>query len=119
VNSNASHGANTRHIPAAVKREVWRRDQGRCAFISGTRRCTETAFLEFHHVVPYADGGAATVRNIELRCRAHNQYEAVLLFGDRNDVVREECAAWSEDGGAWPPPRESSLSCSSSQLTAQ
>ena len=48
-------------------------DEGRCAFISGTRRCTETAFLEFHHVVPYANGGAATVRNIELRCRADNQ----------------------------------------------
>jgi hypothetical protein len=72
----------TRHIPAAVKREVWRRDQGRCAFTSGTRRCAETAFVEFHHVVPYADGGAATVGNIELRCRAHNQYEAALWSGD-------------------------------------
>ncbi|HEU4893970.1 MAG TPA: HNH endonuclease [Vicinamibacterales bacterium] len=60
--------------------------------MSGARRCTDTAFLDFHHVVPYADGGSATVRNIELRCRAHNQYEAALLFG--NDVVREERAAW-------------------------
>jgi len=87
-------GASTRHIPAAVKREVWRRDEGRCAFIGGTRRCTETAFLEFHHVVPYADGGAATVRNIELRCRAHNQYEAVLFFGEGSDAVGEERVAW-------------------------
>ena len=87
-------GGTTRHIPAAVKREVWRRDEGRCAFIGGTRRCTETAFLEFHHVVPYADGGAATVRNIELRCRAHNQYEAVLFFGDGSDAAREERLAW-------------------------
>jgi len=71
----------TRHIPAAVKREVWRRDEGRCAFTAGHRRCTETAFLEFHHVDPYADGGAASVTNIELRCRAHNQYEAALRFG--------------------------------------
>jgi 5-methylcytosine-specific restriction endonuclease McrA len=80
---------NTRHIPAAVKREVWRRDRGQCAFSRGTRRCTETAFLEFHHVVPYAHGGAATVSNIELRCRAHNQYEATLLFGAGADMVRE------------------------------
>jgi len=87
-------GGSTRYIPAAVKREVWRRDEGRCAFIGGTRRCTETAFLEFHHVVPYADGGAATVRNIELRCRAHNQYEAVLFFGDGSDAAREERLAW-------------------------
>ena len=28
-----------------------------------------------------------TVRNIELRCRAHNQYEAVLFFGEGSDVV--------------------------------
>jgi 5-methylcytosine-specific restriction endonuclease McrA len=83
-----------RHIPAAVKREVWRRDAGRCAFSSGTRRCTETAFLEFHHVIPYADGGAATVANIELRCRAHNQYEAALLFADAGEMVRETAAAW-------------------------
>ena len=87
-------GSQRRHIPAAVKREVWRRDEGRCAFIGGTRRCTETAFLEFHHVVPYADGGAATVRNIELRCRAHNQYEAVLFFGDGSGAVGEERVAW-------------------------
>jgi 5-methylcytosine-specific restriction endonuclease McrA len=86
-----SHG---RHIPAAVKREVWRRDDGRCAFSNGSRRCTETAFLEFHHVVAYADGGAATVANIELRCRAHNQYEAALLFTDVEEMVRETAAAW-------------------------
>ena len=91
---DAEHVGHTRHIPSAVKREVWRRDEGRCAFISGTRRCTETALLEFHHVVPYADGGAATVRNIELRCRAHNQYEAVLFLGDGSDGVREERMAW-------------------------
>jgi hypothetical protein len=90
----ASLAGRTRHIPAAVKREVWRRDQGRCAFARGSRRCTETAFIEFHHVVPYADGGTATVENIELRCRAHNQYEAMLIFSDQNDVVREAAAAW-------------------------
>ena len=46
--------------------------------------------LEFHHKEPYAAGGAATVENIELRCRAHNVYEARLFFG--NEVVREEQA---------------------------
>jgi hypothetical protein len=86
--------AHGRHIPAAVKREVWRRDEGRCAFASGCRRCTDTAFLEFHHVVAYADGGAATVANIELRCRAHNQYEAAVLFADDAETVRETAAAW-------------------------
>lgn len=38
-------------------------------------------FLEYHHVVPYAVGGKATVENIEMRCRAHNIYEAEQVFG--------------------------------------
>src|SRR5439155_3269574 len=61
----------SRHIPAEVKRKVWIRDGGRCAFVSaGGRRCGERGFLEFHHVEPYAVGGEATVENISLRCRA-------------------------------------------------
>ena len=63
------------------KRAVWRRDEGRCAFVGRSGRCAETAWLEFHHVQPYADGGPATVNNIQFRCRAHNRYEAELLFG--------------------------------------
>jgi hypothetical protein len=71
----------SRHIPASVKREVWRRDDGRCAYMGRDGRCTEHSFLEYHHVQPYAAGGAATAANIELRCRAHNAYEASLIFG--------------------------------------
>ena len=66
---------------------MWQRDEGRCAFVGRIGRCRETAFLEFHHVAPYAAGGAGTSDNIQLRCRAHNQYEADLFFGD--SVVRE------------------------------
>jgi hypothetical protein len=69
----------TRHVPASVKREVWRRDDGRCAYIGREGRCTERGFLEYHHVQPYAAGGPVTAANIELRCRAHNAYEASLL----------------------------------------
>lgn len=79
----------SRHIPSAVKRAVWRRDGGRCAFLGAEGRCTERGFLEFHHVVPYASGGAATEENISLRCRSHNQHEAEQVFGPRNLFVRE------------------------------
>lgn len=72
----------SRHIPAGVKREVWKRDQGRCAFHGTRGRCAETGFLEFHHVRPFAAGGESDAKNIELRCRAHNQYEAELFFGE-------------------------------------
>src|SRR5215210_4709962 len=61
-----------RYIPADVKRAVWRRDDGRCAFVGARGVCGERGFLEFHHVVPFAAAGPATVVNIELRCRAHN-----------------------------------------------
>jgi hypothetical protein len=74
--------SHSRNIPADVKRQVWKRDGGRCAFVAHNgRRCEERGFLEFHHVDPYANGGKATVHNIELRCRAHNEYEADLYFG--------------------------------------
>jgi 5-methylcytosine-specific restriction endonuclease McrA len=67
---------------ASVRREVSARDTGRCGFVSPDgHRCEETRFLEFHHVVPYARGGRATVENIQLRCRAHNGYEVDLFFG--------------------------------------
>jgi hypothetical protein len=72
----------TRSIPAAVKRAVWLRDLGRCAFVGERqRRCEARGFLEFHHVRPFAVGGVATVENIEVRCRAHNAYEADLFYG--------------------------------------
>jgi hypothetical protein len=75
----------SRHIPASVKRDAWRRDEGRCAYIGREGRCTERSFLEYHHVQPYAVGGVATTANIELRCRAHNVYEASLFFGREPD----------------------------------
>jgi len=70
-----------RHIPAAVKRAVWARDEGRCAFVGASGRCTATRYLEFHHVIPFADGGPTVASNLQLRCRTHNAYEAELRFG--------------------------------------
>jgi HNH endonuclease len=91
----------SRHVPAEVRRAVWLRDLGRCAFVgegpSGKgRRCTERAFLEFHHVRPYAAGGEATVENIQLRCRRHNDYEAKVYFGRAG---RDGGGGWVRDEG--------------------
>jgi 5-methylcytosine-specific restriction endonuclease McrA len=66
----------SRHVPAAIRREVWMRDAGRCAFVGTAGRCSERGFLEFHHVIPFAEGGETTRANLQLRCRAHNLYEA-------------------------------------------
>ena len=70
-----------RHVPAAVKRKVWDRDGGQCAFVGTHGRCGERNFLEFHHVVPFTHGGSTRAENLQLRCRAHNQYQAIMDFG--------------------------------------
>lgn len=71
----------SRYVPAPIRRAVWRRDGGQCAFKGAAGRCTETGLLEYHHVIPFAVGGRTTVDNVELRCRAHNQHEAQQYFG--------------------------------------
>jgi 5-methylcytosine-specific restriction endonuclease McrA len=79
-----------RHVPASVRRTVWQRDQGQCAFVGATGRCTERGFLEYHHIVPCADGGATSADNLELRCGAHNAYEADRWFGvQKEQLVRD------------------------------
>ena len=92
--------AASRHIPAAVRRQVWARDGGRCAFVGSSGRCAERGFLEFHHVVPFAAGGAADAGNIQLRCRAHNMFEAELFFGP--GMVKENPSPFEEKtNGSW------------------
>jgi len=74
----------SRHTPNEAKRVAWRRDGGQCGFVAPNgQRCTELAFIEFHHVQAYALGGPSTPDNIGLRCRRHNQYEAERVFGPR------------------------------------
>jgi hypothetical protein len=86
----------SRHVPAHIRRAVNRRDGGRCAFLAKDgRRCTERKFLEWHHVKPYAPDGEMSLTNISLRCRAHNVYEAELIFGRFDpSLVRETAAAY-------------------------
>jgi hypothetical protein len=56
-----------RHVRAAVRHRVWARDGGQCAFVGAEGRCMERGFLEFHHIMPFAEGGATTADNLELR----------------------------------------------------
>ena len=69
-------------VPAAVRREVWERDGGRCTFTGpGGRRCGSRWKLELDHVVPFARGGDFTTGNLTLRCREHNLFHAQACFG--------------------------------------
>jgi hypothetical protein len=84
----------SRHIPAEVRRQVWARDGQQCAFIGRDgHRCTETGRLELHHLHPEALDGPSTLSNLEVRCRAHNVYEAELIFGPRPPMALCERSA--------------------------
>jgi len=73
---------NARYIPASVRRAVHARDGNRCTYVGTSgHRCEERAQLEYDHVQAFARGGLATVDNIRLRCRAHNQFTAGRTFG--------------------------------------
>jgi hypothetical protein len=82
----------SRAVPAHVRRAVWKRDGGRCAFAGTSGRCAERRFLEWHHIQAFAHQGPATVDNISLRCRAHNEYESELLFGRFDPSIVREAA---------------------------
>jgi hypothetical protein len=99
----------SRHVPASVKRTVWVRDLASCAFV-GTegRRCGERAFVEFHHVRPYAVGGPASIENIQLRCHRHNGHEARVYF------AREPVGEGQDRGGRRIRVQVSDTTCGSS-----
>ena len=59
--------AHQRMIPSDVKREVWKRDGGRCVI------CGSRDNLHFDHSIPYSKGGSSLVAsNIQVLCARHN-----------------------------------------------
>src|SRR4029077_7502121 len=92
--------ANPRYVPAEVRRAVWQRDRGQCTFVSESgRRCEARGNVEFDHVKEFARGGEATVENIRLRCRGHNQYAAERTFG-AGFMQRQRHAATLQGAGS-------------------
>ena len=65
-----------RAIPAAVKRQVWERDQGCCSYVErgSGRRCGSRYLLQVDHIFPYALGGSAEPDNLRLLCAAHHRH---------------------------------------------
>ncbi len=57
----------TRVIPTEVKKEVWKRDGGKCVI------CGDTKNLHFDHDLPFSKGGTSlTAKNVRLLCQKHN-----------------------------------------------
>ncbi|KKS39144.1 MAG: Restriction endonuclease [Parcubacteria group bacterium GW2011_GWD2_42_14] len=57
----------TRLIPSQIKKDVWKRDQGRCVL------CDESKNLHFDHDLPFSKGGTSLlVNNVRLLCAKCN-----------------------------------------------
>ena len=67
TDSEATSGFQRTAISSEVRREVWRRDGGKCA------RCASRVNLEYDHIIPVSQGGGNTARNIELLCESCNR----------------------------------------------
>lgn len=65
--SNDMQISHTRLIPSEVKKEVWKRDEGKCVI------CGSRENLHFDHDLPYSRGGTSlTAKNVRLLCMKHN-----------------------------------------------
>lgn len=60
-------------ISEDVRREVFRRDGGRCA------ACGSDELLQFDHVIPVVLGGASTPENLQLLCAPCNRDKGAAL----------------------------------------
>src|SRR5207237_5897505 len=74
--------SSSRHIPDAIKRDVFERDGRRCTFTGEDgRRCGETGALEFDHLDGFARTRLHRADRIRLLCRAHDQHSAEKMYG--------------------------------------
>jgi hypothetical protein len=97
-------------VPAKVKREVRKRDEGKCQWpLASGGVCGSEVRLEVDHVVPRGKGGPSTVSNCRILCKSHNLEAARVAYGDdvmeryaRNPVVGETCAFYCVEGAARP-----------------
>ena len=96
--------SSSRHVPAAVRRAVHERDEGRCRYVDQQgRRCTATDALEFHHRRPFAHGGEHSLANISLACKAHNRFLAEIDYG-RQAMARHRSGRSGRGLPASPQP---------------
>ena len=59
--------SHTRLIPSQIKKDVWKRDQGKCVI------CGDSKNLHFDHDLPYSKGGTSLlVNNVRLLCATCN-----------------------------------------------
>jgi 5-methylcytosine-specific restriction endonuclease McrA len=61
-------------IPSPVRLFVWQRDGGKCV------ECGRKENLEFDHIIPLAEGGSSTERNVQLLCERCNRKKGKGIY---------------------------------------
>ena len=92
-------------VPPKVKREVMKRDEGKCQWpLANGGTCGSTVRLEVDHVVPRGKGGPSTTDNCRVLCRPHNLEAARQAYGDDHmDLFTRSTSRASEPVAPWIP----------------
>jgi hypothetical protein len=73
-NTETESQPHTRLIPSEIKKEVWKRDKGRCVI------CGDTKNLHFDHELPFSKGGTSiSAKNVRLLCLKHNLQKSAKI----------------------------------------
>ena len=67
-------------LPKSTVDAINRRDEAQCTYVaSNSKRCTQTRWLDFHHVLEHSKGGSDDLQNLVTLCHAHHR-----LLHERN-----------------------------------
>jgi 5-methylcytosine-specific restriction endonuclease McrA len=68
-------------MPAQVRHEVTRRDNGQCTYVARNgKRCEQRKWVDLHHKKPVSDGGEHDAGNIVTLCRGHHRLHHQLTL---------------------------------------
>jgi 5-methylcytosine-specific restriction endonuclease McrA len=90
-------------VPPRVKREVRKRDEGKCQWkLDSGGVCGWEVRTEIDHVVPRGRGGASTTADCRVLCDVHNREAARQVYGDAHmDLFSRGVPHASEPVAEW------------------
>jgi len=90
-------------VPPKVKREVRKRDGGKCTWpLANGGTCGSDVRTEIDHVVPRGRGGPSTVDNCRVLCDVHNREAARQVYGHAHmDLFAPRLPRASEPVAEW------------------
>jgi len=80
--ADAEGAPDSDHVPAAVEREVRKRDGGVCQWpVDSGGVCGSRHRVQIDHIIPKAQGGKPVIGNLRLLCERHNKLAAWQKLG--------------------------------------